>query len=787
MLRNYFKTAIRNISRNKLTASINILGLSIAIGCCVVVFLFVELQYSADNFHVNREKIYLVNNLVDRDGTIQVWGDSPAPIGELLKQDFAQVQEIVRMVDGRAIMQYEDQVFSERFTYVDTNFLDVFSFELESGERNALSDPKNVIISKRIAEKYFGENDPIGKQITLKHEDQLMESFVIGAVAKKFPNQSSFRFNMLVNIDKLQIADKDFDWSDWGRFIAATFVQLDEAENISILEEGMSKYVQLQNEAEEDWPAENYTFEPLTTLALKSEDIRSSISSGGDKIARIVLSVIGAFMITLACFNYINIAIVSASKRLKEIGIRKAMGSHKRQLVVQFLTENIILSTLAMILGMILGGSLFTRWFENLFSSGLEFRLDNPGVWYYAIGVVLFTGIASGAYPAFYISSFDAVNIFRGKQKLGGRNRFTKVFLTFQFILAIIAIIGGILAVQNAKFQRQRDWGYDEKQVLSIPVESEQDYRTLRNKISENPDIELIAGSANHIGRLTPIAVIEYLGEKKEVNRHDVGENYFETLEIRLKDGRFLDHTSASDFEHVVVNETFINSLAIEDPFSTTFWFDSVQYSVVGIVEDFHYWSFFDKIQPSFFRLAKEEDYRYLTVRTIEGTSIKISEYLEQTWKSNFPEQPYYGMFQDQVWQWYYDVVDGHGKILGFVATLSIILSCIGLFGLVSLQVESRLKEFSIRKVLGASTQNLIRVLNSQFIWILIIAIIIGTPLGLYLIYVLFESVYPYHLPIGAVPGIIAALALVLTAFLTTSTQIYKVLVNNPVDTLRNE
>jgi len=496
MLKNYIKTAIRNLLKNKLSSFINIVGLAIAIGCVMVVYVYVSWEYSMDKFHVNRDKIFLLTNEINRDGNIQVWGFTPAPIGPLLKQDFPQIEKMVR-VDGRGgIFRYDDKVFNEFIRFVDPDFLKMFSFGLKWGNNDALFDKSKIVISENISTKYFGEENPVGKHITITFGSQTAESFEIGAVFEKFPNTSSFSFGIVANYDKIKVADTELDFDDWRDFISATFIQVKDPKDIEVISSKMDKYISIQNEARPDWPSQRYLFEPLTTLSLNSYKMGSSISSGDDATGRIVLSIIGIFMLTLACFNYINIAVVSASKRLKEIGIRKVIGGNKKQLVFQFLSENLVIALFSLILGVGFGYFMFVPWFDQLFSIGLEFNLfSDPQLWIFLLAILLTTGLVSGAYPAFYISSFHAVDIFRGNQKFGSKNLFSKIFLTFQFVLSFILIVGGIMFIQNAEFQKKRDWGYNQEQTLVIPVPDHAAYTQIKNKIIQNPNITSVAGS----------------------------------------------------------------------------------------------------------------------------------------------------------------------------------------------------------------------------------------------------------------------------------------------------
>ncbi|MDN5202426.1 ABC transporter permease [Fulvivirgaceae bacterium BMA10] len=788
MLKNFLKTFSRSLVKNKLISFINIFGLSIAIGCSLVVYIFVDWQFSMDQFHVNRNNIFLLQNVVSRDGSEQVWGDSPAPIGDALEADFSQIKRVVRIDNRGTVFKYKDKIFNEFVRFVNPEFLDMFTFPLRLGEKEALQDPSNIILSDRIAEKYFGEENPIGKQVELILNNK-KESFIVAGVAEKFPKTASFAFNILINFEKkFNIYDKE-DPNDWKDFIGSTFIELNDPADIELISSKMDKYVAIQNEAEEDWPASAYTFQPLSTLSLNSYKIRGDIASGDDPVARIVLSLIGIFMMTLACFNYINIAIVSSAKRLKEIGLRKVVGGTKQQLVFQFIGENLIICLFALILGGVWARFLFGPWFDNLFSIGLELDFyKSVDAWVFFTALLVITGIGSGAYPAFYISSFKAVNIFRGQQQFGKGNKFTKVFLTFQFILSIITIVFGITFVQNADYQKERDWGYNQSQTLVVPVDGENTYVSLKNEYLQNPDIVQVAGSGNHVGRSSGLAVIDYNSKKYEIRRIDVGHNYLETLGIRLKQGRFFEEERATDVtESVVINQTFMDHMNWEQPLGQSFDLDTITYHVVGVVEDFHYQNFHNEIEPTFFRMTTQDKFRYLSLKVKAGQATKIGESMEASWKVVAPDLPYNGFFQDTVFDRYFNNVQGHGRVMGFTATLAIILSCMGLFGLVSLNVTARMREFSIRKVLGAGIKNIFTGINKHYIWLLLIACIIGLPVSYYLVSILLEEVYEYYMPLTFVPLLIAMIILFTVSLITVSSQIYKVVVSNPVDSLRVE
>ena len=788
MVKNYIKMALRSLAKNKLVSFINIFGLSTAIGVSIVVFSFLKFEFSQDNFHSNRENIFLVMNVVDRDGQEQVWGDSPVPIGAMLKEDYPQIKSVVRIANKNMVFKYEDQVFNESTRFVDPEFLTMFTFPMKYGAISSIEDKSRIIISSQLSEKYFGEMNPVGEQVTLNFGEDRVETFIIGAVAEKFPQTASFSFSVLANWQNKIDLFRDEDPTNWGDFIAATFIQLSNIEDKGIIEAGMNKYVALQNQVELDWPASTYPLQPFATLSIDSYKILGDISRGDEPTGRIVLSTIALFLLILACFNYMNIAIVSASKRLKEIGLRKSIGGNKGQLVWQFLLENMMLTLFALFLGTLLGKFFFVPWFVNQFGVELSFNLtSNFTVWVFFFGMLVLVGLASGAYPAFYVASFKPVDIFRGGLKLAGKNRFTRVLLTFQFVLSLLAFVCGIIFVQNVDYQKDRDWGYNQDQIYVLQVPDGESYRMLKNEIAQNPDVLAVTGSKNHLGRSVGMAVIDKDDKKYEVRRIDVGADYVESMGLSLLEGRDFNQDLKTDEQSVIVNETFVSKIGWDNIIDNTFTYDSAEYSIIGIVEDYHYTSFWQKVEPAMLRMVPDDDFRFVLAQVGAGSLVETTEYFESTWKAMMPDLPFTGFFQDTVFDDYFNNISGHSKLLGFTATLAIILSSMGLFGLVSLSVASKKKEFSIRKVLGAGSLDMAKGVNQQYIWILLIATIIGTPISYFVMEAFLDSVYEYHVPVQFVSIAAGIIGIFVIAFLTVSALVVKVIRDNPVDALRNE
>ncbi|MFC1493396.1 ABC transporter permease, partial [candidate division KSB1 bacterium] len=414
MLKNYIKVAIRNLVRLKVYSFINILGLSVSIGCCIVFFLLLEKEYSSDRFHENADKIFLVGYTLQGDENGQRWGNSPLPIGPALESDFPQVERSVRIIGKNGVMQYQDKVFTESVRFVDPGFLEMFSFPLKYGSIAALSDINAVIIDQSISEKYFGEENPVGKDIVIIFDGKYREAFRIAGIAEKFPMNASFGFDILASSEKyFSLFDERSD--NWEKLISATFIQVGRSADIRNISDQYQDYLERHNSVRIDRPIETLIFEPLPTLSWESQNIKNSISSGSTPEALIMLLIIGLLLLIVACFNYINIAIAAGGRRLKEIGIRKVIGGFRKQLIYQFLGENFIICIVALITGSVLAFYVFLPGLFSMMGSGEEFSLmeffSNGNLWGFFFILLVLTGIGAGAYPALFISKFQPVNI----------------------------------------------------------------------------------------------------------------------------------------------------------------------------------------------------------------------------------------------------------------------------------------------------------------------------------------------------------------------------------------
>lgn len=796
MFKNYFKVSFRGLMKSPVNSFINVFGLAIAIGLCVFAYAFARWTYSTDQFHVNKENVHLVTFFANRDGTLQLYGQSPRPLAEMLKQDFVQVQKTCRVEDRNVVVKNEDNVFHERIRFTDPEFLSMLTFPLKLGTSNSLRDVNSIVLSEKMSEKYFGEENPVNRDLLVKFDESQSKAFKVTGVAKAFPDAHTIDFDFLINIENLHTFDSNYDESEWSEFVNATLIQLSSSSDLKVVEQGMEKYRLLQNNAvEEDWYIASFKLEPLATLHLNSGNIQNdiSISSNAKTESIIFIAIICLIMLGLACFNYINIAIVTAVKRLKEIGVRKTIGASRNIVMIQFLTENVVVTFLAMITGILLGKFVFIPWIENVIDSDMSFTLIDINLWLYLPTVLIFTAIASGIYPSLYISRFQVVGILKGSVRFGTKNHLTKVFLGIQLILACILVTAGIMFTQNTEYMARRSWGYNKEQTFYLALPDRAAFEKLRPMLEQDPTIHLISGSQHHLGKSHIKTVLRMANRQLEVDQMNVDAQYFETMGLQMEVGRTFHEDQESDKQTVVVNEEFaktIVGLGLVNPtkvIGQVFKVDSIQYEVIGVVKDFHSYSFFRKMSPAIFTLADKEAYRYMSVRVEPGSKYETAKKIRANWASIYPETPFDGGFQEDVWGDYNGKLDEHASVWKAFASLAVILTSLGLYGLVSLNVSGRIKEFSIRKILGANLKNITGNITRQYVMLFVIGLSIGAPISYFLIKALFDRIYVYHIPITYSGVMAAIIILIFVLLITVSTQVKKVMKSNPVIGLKSE
>jgi len=499
--------------------------------------------------------------------------------------------------------------------------------------------------------------------------------------------------------------------------------------------------------------------------------------------------VVSGLLLLLASFNYMNVSIATVATRLKEIGIRKVIGGQKKEIIQQFLIENFLLCAISMAVGCLLSYLFFLPGFNSLYPVDIPFIFSSGNVVFLFFGgLLVFIGFVSGAYPALYIASFTPIHIMRGREKFGQKSLLSRVLLTFQFVLAFMTIVGSFVFIDNSLYLKNKDWGYNHDQIIAIPVGEKEKFLALRDKLNGNQQIANLSGSVNHIGRANTRASFIYKEQKHETVDYRVGFDYLETMNIRLKEGRFFDRNIQSDAdESIIINEAFAKKLGWDNPIGQYFEFDSLKRYVVGVVHDFHYEGFYNALGPVLFRIAPEDDFKYLAVLIKSNHLNETEKEIKSAWADIAPDDPYEGFIQDEVFADFNNDNNANVKLLGFISGTTVVLASLGLFGLVSFNITRRMKEFSIRKVFGANLSHVFKLMNRDYVWILLIAFLVGAPLGFYLINTLIQNIYPDPQAARPVPFFIAVSIMLLTVAFTVSTQLSRVKKENPAATLRND
>jgi putative ABC transport system permease protein len=789
MIKSYFITGLRNIGRNLAPSLINISGLSIALACAITIFILIDSYYHLDTMHDKGGRIFLITNKVKGSDEPQHWANAPYKTGPALQQENPGVESVVRIEVERGIsIRHESTVFNESIWFVDKNFFDVFDFPIVNGDRRALSDKSKVVIVEEMAKKYFGDEDPIGKTLSLKFSSGIKEEFTVGAVAESISDNSSMFFTFLIpmeNMEDLKLIDTD----SWKTFANSTFILFRPGHGPEELDGSLGAVKKLQNEANITWPISEFELIPLTAVAKRSYDMVNSLSWSNHPMAMISLGVIAAFLLLLACFNYMNVAVAAVATRLKEIGIRKVTGGGRKDIVNQFMIENLLLCAMGLAIGAVISYAMLVPAFNSLFSVHVRFSFSSAGVLIaFFGGILIFTAVLSGAYPSFYVASFNAVSILKGKEKFGSKSKLSKYLLTLQFVLSFTTIIACLVFAASSFYFEKLDWGYDYQQAVVIPVQSAEQFVATQNKAISSPHIVSHAGSASHVGKNSESATVRVNNENMNVTNFLVGFGYLETMNLRLNKGRVFDESIESDKDQaVVINDSFVKKMGWENPIGQMIEKDNKKLQVIGVISDFHHNDFYFRIEPMIFTIVPPEKFRYFVAKTEPSEVASVSEFLRANWKTSFPDDPYSGFQQMEVFEYVFRQNRETNKVFYFISSIALVLSCMGLYGLISYNLTRRLKEFSVRKIFGASIGNIFRLMNRDYLGIVLTAYVVGAPLGFYLMDRMLFAVYPYPLPFQLWPFIVTISLMTATVAITIAFQLRRVVNENPTVTLRND
>ena len=794
MLKNFFLLAIRNYMRNKSFVIINVLGLGISIACCIVAYLNWRFDADMNTMHVNNESIYKVNisrNIKDR---LQNYSITPISLAPAMKNDIAGVDRLVRYMRSGSPIRYEipnkeAKIFDVRIAFADDDFLRMFTFPLKWGDASAFEDEGKILFTEETSKKYFGDTNPVGESVTVFNDEGVAKTFIVGGVFKKIPMNNILYFEALTLFPNY-IKHFNVNELDWKNWTAGTFIQVSNTAKVKDIEASLVRYKDIQNKNREDWKIERFYIQSLKDFTKDSRDIWSNwIGSSMHPAAKITPVVMAILILLLACFNFVNTAISTSNKRLKEIGIRKVIGGHRGGLIVQFLGENFLICFFALIVSLLVSTFLIEEWQKMwVYELTSSHYLTVMSVWVFLAATLIFIAIVSALYPAIYISSFNPIQILKGSVRFSGKSTLSRVLLILQFSISLIGLISSIVFTQNASFQNNFNYGYNKDELIVVPAGSEQNIEMIKKTLDNNPKVKQIAFTSNHItwGSVTRTAT--YVDQKAEIRLFSVYTDYCGFMELNFVKGRdFTAEFEASDLnKSAIINESLVKEYGLDDPIGKTIRIDTLDLTIVGVVKDF-YQNLWEPIMPVVFRTIQKSKVGSMVIKSDKSNLMALNEQIKKDWERLIPNTPYPGMLQTQHYEEALSVNKNILKIFNFLTLVGLFLSIVALYTLVSLNILKRTKEIGIRKALGAPSFSINNLIGRPFIIMLIIASLIGGLVGYYMSVMLLDSIWKIHIIVNVISILLPVIMMLVLAYITLSSKVYYTLSKNPIKSLRYE
>lgn len=784
MLINYFKIAFRNLWKNKGYSALNIFGLAIGITCAGLIFLWVEDELNFDRFITARDQVFYVPTNQQYEGEWRTFNSTPGPLAKDLKAEIPEITKAARTWNADILFTVGDKTLNSKGRYADPEFLDIFELTfLEGHAKNALKNLNSIILTQETAKQLFGtETGIVGKSIKVDNK----EDFEVTGIIKDLPRNVSFGFNWIIPFEKYAFG---VEWmQNYGSNFADTFVKLAPSSNFEKVDKKVRALI----------PAK--TGEPTTEAILHSVNdwhLRGEFKGGkvvGGRIVYVRLFILIAFIIlSIACINFMNLSTARSEKRANEVGVRKALGSGKKQLIFQFIAEALLTASFSSILSVLLLLILLPQ-FNILVEKELSLGLLQP---IHLLSLVLITiccGIFAGLYPAFYLSSFKPVDVLKGaRTKLGSATYVRKGLVVTQFVVSIVFIISTIIVYQQIKHVKERDLGYSKENLIQLPVNGDiiKNFEPIKHDMMASGMIQnvaltnsqILSGGNNGSG-------LEWQGgtntEDVLVSFRYVSANFLETTGMQLAYGRGFSENTAKDSTHILVSESFAKLIGNGgDVIGKTVTRDK-PYTIIGVVKDYLYGDMYGSSDPVMFFNYNNYS-RYVYVKTKPGISVThVLPKMEKILKQYNPAYPFEYEFVDEAFNAKFKSEQLIGSLSLIFALLAIIISCLGLFGLSAYTAEQRRKEIGVRKVLGSSVAGIVGLLSKDFMGLVLFAILIAIPMA-WLAMDTWLQGFAYRIKIAWWVFAIAGLVAVLIALLTVSFQAIKAAVANPVKSLRNE
>ena len=806
MLLNYIKIAFRNMVHQKLYSGINIVGLAIGIGCCLLIFLFVRNELSYDKFHQNTENIYRVyvtEDPPDRDAFTYV--QTPALMAEAMEKSFPEVESAVRVLTRTDNLRFGDKNYSENYHLVDSDFFEIFSFPLIAGNPSTvLQNLNSVVLTESMASKIFGSTDILNQTLSIKLGNAFHD-FTITGIAKDCPTNSSIQFSIAIPFDNARSFMRPRALTSWFNVFLETYVVLSAALAHPEMESKLEAVVK-NNYSKEGADIVTLQLQSITDIHL-NPDIPAGFVATSDPIYSTILSIVALLVLGIACINFMILSIGRSASRTKEVGVRKVLGALKSQLIKQFWGEAVLMSFIAMVLGTLLA-IIFLPYFNEIANKQLAFAVDFFSLAIFAF-LILLVAITAGSYPAFILSRFQPAEVVKGESKLGGTKLFGRSLVVVQFTISIFLIVSTLIMLDQIEYLQTKNLGFNDEQVLVIrnnspAAQGKMLVERLRNQLANKDAVLSVSGaSATFASPWTIMGFRDNQAEFKQFYQITVDHDYLQTLEIELAYGRDFSKDFATDStDAVIVNQEMVKFFNWESPLGQSFPGKNFPpHQIIGVVKDFNFQSLQNEIAPLAIVLNPMTLLRGIndistsfSPRSVNFINVRIQpdripqtiDLVKSAWQSSAANQPFQFSFLDEDVDQQYREEERWGKIVGYASSFAILIACLGLFGLATLTVARRTKEIGIRKVLGANVSNILFMLTNDFGKLVIIGTILAWPIAYFAMRNWLED-FAYRIGIGIENFILATAFAILIALVAIGYQSIKAALENPVKSIKYE
>ncbi len=800
MYRNYIRIAFRNLLKQKTFTFINMVGLAIGMTCFVLILLYLKLELSYDTYHESSDRIYRVALARTYPDKVRLWGRTALPLAKTLQQEYDEVAQATRLLgnNNALLIKYGDKsIEGNRVLFADRNIFEVFSFPLIHGDaRTALSQQNSAVMTQEAANKFFGQEDAMGKTLTINNQD-----YVITGVSEDVPENSHFHYDFLLSADTIPFFDGQEWINNWGAY---TYILLHEGFEAEILETRLAQLVtkymapEVVDEVKTSFAkfveaGNGYQFflQPLQEIHLKSS-LAQELEANGNIMYVYLFSIIAIFVLSIACINFMNLATARSASRAKEVGVRKTLGSGRPQLMAQFLLESLLLSGLALLLTIGLVWVLLP-YFNNIAGKQLEIDyLGNLFVLPGLIGFTLFVGLLAGSYPALFLSSFRPISVLKGDKQKGANRTLRNGLVIFQFAISIILIIGTFVVDGQIDYVLSKDLGFDKAHVLVVKNARllNQQVAAFKQELLTNSNIISASGSFNFPAAAFDgnVHLPEGASDDKAVSMSMIFADYDypRTMGMEVLQGRNYSEAFSTDSAAYVLNETAVKMLGLTTPINARITDRENTRHIIGVLKDFHFKSLHNPISPLIYAGNNFNRANFLSVRIQPGQIPETLSFVENKWREFTGEQPFAWSFLDDDLAAQYEAEQATRELSRLFSGLAILIGCLGLFGLAAFTAEQRTKEIGVRKVLGASIPNIVFLLVKEFTRLVAVAFVIASPVAYFVTHQWLQTfAYKTGMPLPAF--ILAGVLALGIALLTVSYQAIRAALPNPVQSLRYE